>query len=207
MTFLSIFNLKKITPEQEFWEWFISKEKFFRVVELQLPVNQKLTNELSKRLKKVNEYLTWEFTTKTEPRDFVISADGIRDAFPAVISLVNSSPKLPEWRMLAFRQRTSGTNLTLSMGEIILDPQKIFFESTYTDDFLNLIVYVENLLIDNNLKMVLYLLFDSLIGEYDVETKIGKVDVVSSSEKPNGAKPLTELVGVIDAIPSLPNSD
>jgi hypothetical protein len=52
----------------------------------------------SEQLIQVHAKLTFVFGPKADPREFVISAGDIREAFPAVSSLVAAAPKLDLWR-------------------------------------------------------------------------------------------------------------
>lgn len=56
---------------------------------------EKTFDKLSAELKKANPDLTFEFgPVENGKREFVISAAGIKTAFPYVESLFNSAPKL-----------------------------------------------------------------------------------------------------------------
>lgn len=194
-----IFSPKKISHEEVFWNWFVQNETNLRQIDLHTVENNEILNELSRQLKNVDKNLIWEFSTATNPRDFIISADGIRESFPSVILLVNSSPKLPNWRILAFRQRTPG--VILSFRNVALDPQMVYFYSEQNKGLLDLSIYIKDIPVDENLIGAIYLLLDSLIGEYDVETKVGAVEVLPYKEKLENLKPLTELPRMIDSIP------
>ena len=53
---------------------------------------------------------------------------------------------------------------------------------------------------DKNIRYVTYLLLDATLGEYDVETKLGRLDFRSASAKPADARPLAQLPALVDGL-------
>lgn len=104
---LSILKEKESTffsPEEKFWTWFLQNdENLFNFERNQEKVFDMLAYELSQ----VHPDLTFEFGPVLEntKREFVISAGGIKKAFPAVENLYNSSPKIEKWIITKFRPR------------------------------------------------------------------------------------------------------
>ena len=92
----------KPTPKA-FWKWFVRNEAMLFDFEKD---QEKTFHLLATELQKIHSSLTFEFGPKINSiRDFVISADGIRAAFPAVIELAGAAPTLERWRVIAFRPR------------------------------------------------------------------------------------------------------
>lgn len=77
--------------QQTFWQWFDTHQDELLDFELD---QERIFDELSEQLIRVHPKLTFEFGPKTDRREFVISAGGIREGFPAVTSLVAAAPKL-----------------------------------------------------------------------------------------------------------------
>jgi hypothetical protein len=107
LSFLAAFGLygegKQNTPEQTFWIWFQNNQNALFDFEKD---REKTFGMLSAQLHKVNPTLTFEFgPIEQGQREFTISADGIKDAFPAVEALYAAAPQLPRWKFLKFRQR------------------------------------------------------------------------------------------------------
>ena len=91
------------TPQQEFWRWFQANEK--RLFEFETERDKKMS-ELELELHKVNQGLTFEVASEHNGiREFVISADGIKDVFPAVIALAEAAPNLSRWKITKFRPK------------------------------------------------------------------------------------------------------
>jgi hypothetical protein len=79
---------------------------------------------IATELKNVDRDLCFEFGPLK--REFVISAGGIKRAFPAVISLANAAPPLERWQVIAFRSRRTPINSVLLGGKPI-DPNDVQF--------------------------------------------------------------------------------
>ena len=105
--FFSLFtHIARGTPEQEFWRWFEKNDaSLFDFEKDQKAVFDRLTTAMHR----VHPSLTFEFGPKQgDSREFVISADGIKDAFPKVISLHAAAPKLPRWTRRAENRDARG---------------------------------------------------------------------------------------------------
>lgn len=89
------FNVFKSNPEEEFWKWFTKNEKFIYENVENKDKQEKLFDDISSRLHKIDENLVFEFSPIHENniREFIISADGIKESFPAVEKLITISPK------------------------------------------------------------------------------------------------------------------
>src|ERR1700692_1741982 len=93
----------KDTPEQAFWKWFQSNESSLFAFEKD---QEHTFDRLGAEVHKLNPSLTFECGPKENGRrEFVISADGIREAFPEVEALYASAPSLPRWKFIKFRPR------------------------------------------------------------------------------------------------------
>ena len=91
------------SAEADFWKWFQRNE----VALFEFEHNQEaIFDRLAAEMHKVHPSLTFEFGPKENGRrEFVISADGIKDAFPKVKSLYASAPAMARWKFVKFRPR------------------------------------------------------------------------------------------------------
>jgi hypothetical protein len=80
-----------MSSQQAFWEWFLKHENGLMDFDAD---REQVFDSLQQQLNQVHPSLVFEFGPKAERREFVISADGIKDAFPAVSSLIAAAPKL-----------------------------------------------------------------------------------------------------------------
>jgi hypothetical protein len=73
----------------------------------------------------VRPELTFEFGPIAEKREFVISAAGIKDAFP-VVALARAAPPLARRHIIRFRPRRDPT-YTIQVGDDGIDPKDVQF--------------------------------------------------------------------------------
>jgi hypothetical protein len=91
---------------EDFWSWFAKREsELFDFDPAREAERERLFDELATELRRVDPDLTFEFGAKAKKREFVVSAAGIKRAFPAVVSLVAAAPTLERWQLIAFRPR------------------------------------------------------------------------------------------------------
>jgi hypothetical protein len=195
----SIFNRE--SEEEKFWNWFEkNQETYYSEIE-NLEIREKIFNELSKKLKKINEDLVFEFSPIHENniREFTISAEGIKNLFPVVEKLVEKAPKLKNWKFNAFRQRIPGDEFEIQYGDIKIGYSDIYYRSGDDNGKLGIELNIRNFDGKGQTQNAIYILLDGLIGEYDVTTKIGWIEWVklNENEKEN-LKPIIELRKEID---------
>jgi len=178
-----------------FWQWFQSNlDRFDRFED----EREELMDELSEQLHEVDENLVYEISSdKSAARELIISADGIRESFPAVIKLVESAPDLSGWKITPFRPRVDVEQFRLEFDEREYSASDFYFWLQSDEEHIDLILYVPGLAADNRNQLVniCYILLDMAIGEYDVTTKIRYIDhqPLAPDPKADGLKPLTEL--------------
>lgn len=148
----------------------------------------------------VNQHLTFEFGPKIEGRrDFVISADGIREAFTAVEALYAAAPELARWKFIKFRPRRSPCDI--STGDITVKASGVRVHLKRYANNVDLTLYIPDFREEasNSFKTIAYLLLDEAIGEYDVETYVGGIAVKHISAASEDTLSLEELPPVFDS--------
>jgi hypothetical protein len=200
IAFVMMFGLFKAlaTPEQAFWSWFEKNEKRLFTFETDRDC---VFGELAGTMKNVHESVTFEFGPVVEgKREFVISADGIKDAFPAVERLYSSAPKLPRWKFIKFRPRRAP--MDIEYDGVKVKVADVFCTIEPDRNKAGVTIYFRGY--QGNLKKqytgIAFLMLDQALGEYDVETKVGFIEVhdfadASQLEK----KPLSDVTQVFDA--------
>jgi hypothetical protein len=185
------------TPEQEFWKWFQKNESTLFAFEKD---RDAVFDSLGTQMNKIHKSLTFEFgPVENGKRDFVISADGIRDAFPAVERLYKAAPKLDRWVFIKFRPRREPMDIEydgvkVKVGDVFctVEPDRgkagitIFIRGYQTER-------------QKSYTGITFLMLDQALGEYDVETKVGFIKTKpfttpSELEK----KPIKEVTKVFD---------
>ena len=187
----------KDTKEQAFWSWFGKNQEDLFHFEKD---REAIFGRLTEALHKVHGDLTFEFSPVRGDgrREFVISAGGIKAAFPSVEALYVTAPKLQKWIILKYRPRRSPINDLEFAGRkvrsrdvhyaLIKDknPAKVgimLFLDGYTEEDKGSVW-----------GQIGYLFLDEALGEYDVETHVGAIVFFNrESEYFRQARPLSEL--------------
>lgn len=185
----------KVNKYQRFWNWFRVKNKIlFNFEEHQETMTQKLVSELHK----IHPDLAFAFGPVVDgKREFVISGGGIHDAFPEVIELYKEAPEFEQWTITAFRPRT-GTDLQVTIADITLSTDEIFFDFEEEEDKLGIILYSKHQLSEETMQ-ILFLFLDNALGEYDVTTKIGSISFKLLDESLSDLLPFSELPNIVDS--------
>ena len=176
-----------------FWEWFAdNKEAYF---ELEDPNRDKLFNQLEKKLHKVNRYLAFEFSESLVEgkREFVISADGVVEAFDDVIELVDNAPTLGGFDIIGFRQ-PHDEEFSVVYGDIELAWDDIFCTFEKDSDEVNLTLYIKGFTEENEDEFISasFVLLDTVIGEYNAGMRIGEIEFIGYDGQPD-ARPIKDL--------------
>jgi hypothetical protein len=162
------------SPEARFWRWFTENELQLFAFETNQERN---ISELLRELHRINESLTFEIGSETEgSREFIISADGNRHAFPCVIKLADAAPPLPRWRIVRFRPRRTDPCL-VGIGDLQFSSDDILatLELQGTRIGVSLFLGDEDHFDERIVGHIGFLLLDYTLGEYDVETLVGTV--------------------------------
>jgi hypothetical protein len=201
ITFQTLYSLfarpTPALPEAAFWKWFEKNEAMLFDFERD---PQRTLGRLSAELQKVHPGLTFEFGPRVgNRRDFVISADGKRSAFSEVERLHAAAPLLPQWSVLKFRPRREPFDL--EYRGLSVKVNTVFVALTPNRDKLDVTMIIPgyNAKDKDTFVGVAFLLLDNVLGEYDVETRIGKIDVQDTDYVPETAWPLAELAKQFDA--------
>lgn len=168
------------SKETIFWRWFQANES--RLFDFETD-REKIFDELGIQLHRIRPELTFEFGPQQNgKREFVISADGIKDAFSAVIALVDAAPSLPRWKITKFRPRR-GFQSPVSINGLRVTPDQLKFTIQPDGDKVDLTLFIEgyNPTDRENFASAIYLMLDQTLGEYDVETRVGFIDLESAS--------------------------
>jgi hypothetical protein len=182
-----------------FWKWFAQHAK--QVDEIRT-AKESIADELAAQLHRVDPALTFELGPPGAPRELIISADGILSAFGAVKSLVAVAPPIPGWTVIAFRQRKRPL-FEIRLGDgTKLRPEDVWFtaQSRGRSEKLDVYFFVKNFETRNpaSTRQALYLLLDDVLGEYEVETRIGGIEIRPLAGQPPTARPILELATLVD---------
>ena len=132
-------------------------------------------------------------------REFVISAGGIRKAFPPVSALVAAAPKLERWKITGFRPRRTPFN-GVKIGLTQVNSEEVEYSLVTNGMKIGIQLFIPGLRDDVlAFKQIGYLLLDEALGEYDVEIKVGPIQMLPADASRTAERfPLSELPADFD---------
>jgi len=189
------------SPEARFWGWFQRNSDRLKHFERD---QDRIFSELSGELKRINGDLVFAFgPTKGGVREFVVSAGGISSAFPAVKKLVSAAPKMPSWKITAFRPRVGVTDHVIIEGRSV-PAADIWYRSLPEGHKLGVVIFVRGYskATERQLGSAAFLQLDNAIGEYDATTKIGSIafEDLPVDPRAHGLKPMSALPAEVDRL-------
>ncbi len=179
-------------PNQTFWQWFAENAESLRKDDDMVRTMNRITHQL----KSSHDGVIAEIGRDGEAFTLVLSADGIKEYFPAVQELYATRPTVPGWNIVAFRQRSEPAPLEMNGKKI--SPDQLKFSSERQGAKLAIKVWVPGFTSDDDMGQLLYLVLDHTIGEYDMETRIGGIELAPLESAPADARALTELPALLD---------
>jgi hypothetical protein len=186
------------TPEKAFWKWFQNNENSLFDFEKD---QERIFDQLGTEMHKLNPSLTFEFGPKEDGRrEFVISADGIRDAFPEVEALYAAAPSLPRWKFIKFRPRRKPNDI--SYGGVSVKASSVSVLVKPNGEKVDITVFIPGYTkaAHKTYAAIAFLFLDEALGEYDVETRVGKVNIDSASNAHTQSYSLDALPKAVDTL-------
>lgn len=184
------------TPETDFWQWFQQNESALFDFELD---QERTFDRLAAEMHKVHPSLTFEFGPKYGgQREFVISADGIREAFPKVESLFSSAPPLPKWKFVKFRPRREPFDI--QYGGVSVKASAVSVRMQPEGRQVGLTVFIPGYTKASHQVYtgIAFILLDQALGEYNVETRVGYIEIEAPNAAEHGTVPLQQLPDAFD---------
>lgn len=181
MVFSVFSSSAKKSPETQFWDWFEKNEDMLFHFERN---QESAFKKLKAAMSKVHPGLTFEFgPVQDGKREFVISADGLRDAFPIVESLHALAPALERWIFIKFRPRRSP--MAIQIGDLKLQPAdfEVAVEADGSKAGFTVFVKGYDERRKNQLVQATFIMLDQALGEYDMETKVGFIEIKPLEEE------------------------
>ena len=180
MSFFNLFSCQsnEITKDDKFWIWFSKNEKnIYENVDKE-NLREDIYDQISAEISKIDENLVFEIAPiqKDGKREFSISADGILESFPKVETLISKRPKLNNWNFTAFRQRIAGDDLEINYMNYKIGYDDIFYRFSTENNQLGIELNIRNYDETGDMQNAIYLLLDSLLGEYDVTKNIDWIE-------------------------------
>lgn len=160
-----------------FWNWFVANEaSLFSIGSGE----DAAFASLARALQSVHSDLTFEIgPVRQGRREFVISADGLRQAFPAVELLHARAPSLARWTWVKFRPpRHPLSTITVEDVTLRTDQVRYLLARDEDDNRVGIVLFMDGY--DEGEQKAFqragYLLLDEALGEFAMETKVGFID-------------------------------
>ncbi|HVT96553.1 MAG TPA: hypothetical protein VHE33_03545 [Acidobacteriaceae bacterium] len=189
----------RVSQEGKFWHWFLKHEQeLFNLDSNPEPLFTQLISALSR----VDRDLTFEIGPGADKRELVISAGGIKRAFPAVSRLVQAAPpQLARWTITAFRPRTP-LPITLEIEGKRVSSEDVQFSLLENGSVAGIRLFIHGYNEQSTLfKQFGYLLLDAALGEYDVETGLGFIQMLPPEESTSEHRyPFADLPELFDQL-------
>jgi len=188
----------KTTPEQDFWNWFKTNEDMLFNFDKD---SERTFDRLGTEMHKLNPSLTFELgPVEDGKREFVISADGIREAFPEVEALYATAPSLPRWKFIKFRPRRKP--MDVSYGGVSVQAGSVTVQLSRNGRLADLTVFIPSYSEPKReaYTAIAFLLLDGTLGEYDIETRVGQVRVDATPKSTLETFSLATLPRPFDAL-------
>ena len=187
------------SPATNFWRWFEKNQAKLYVVDVR---SATMFDELSAQLEKVDPALTFEFgpVMPDGKREFVVSAGGIKKAFPAVEDLVRVAPSLPRWQVIKFRPRRTRLH-NIEYAEIQVKVEDVRYLLAKDGEKVGVLLLMKGYQKEQHSTYgnIAYLYLDEALGEYTVETQVGFVEIQSFASKHyRDSLPLDNLADQVD---------
>jgi hypothetical protein len=168
------------SPQVEFWRWF--RDNDARLFDFERD-REKIFDDLGLALHRVHPDLTFEFGPDHDhKRDFVVSAGGIREAFPMVRTLVAAAPELDRWNIIAFRPRRKTVN-DIDLNGVHVRALDVSFTAEPDGDRIGITLLIPGFRSTPNrtFEQIGYLLLDEALGELAVETRLGFITFAATT--------------------------
>ncbi len=182
-----------------FWAWTAANLDELRAVKTG---SEPVASALAEQLERVDKRLAFELGVGKDAFEFIISADGNPAAFGVVKRLVAAAPPLKGVKVIAFRPRKGpGFQLDVAGTKVGFDDVLFTVEADPSRPSLVAVTLYLKQLDDTNRQAFLnaaFILLELALGEYDVATKVGQLELKALPEGDATLKALSELPAVVD---------
>ena len=189
-----------MSSETQFWHWFQQHhDELFHFERDQEPTFDRVNAAIGA----VDHDLTFEFgPVRDGKREFVISAAGLKRAFPAVERLYNARPILDRFHVTAFRPRRPVVN-NIKYGDLTIKARDVYYHLCRDKDpgKIGVLLFLPGYSEDQEsvYRQIGYLFLDDALGEYDVEMKVGFIEMMGHDSRHfEGANLISEMAGHFD---------
>lgn len=189
----------QISIYQDFWDWFLTKEKeFYEVVKDRVHIEKDFFEVIAPKLRHINEgYYFLSGMSDDSTVEFILTAEGEIKNIVFVEELIDAAPKLENWKFTALKPEMN-LDSGISMDGHEFTTENIFFYANemegYPDEIDITFVY-ENITKENKNAVVngVCIFLDNFLGELNFATQIDTFNVIGKNEASEELIPVTKL--------------
>lgn len=189
-----------IKSNNDFWNWFQTNEKdFFKVIKNRGNIERDFFNKLSSKLNQLRDgywFLAGMFDDNTA--ELVLTADGIYRNIVFVEELVQSAPKIDNWKFTALKPALNINDVYISMGDLKFSKENLSFYSNdnpgYPDEIDITVAHADY---KDDLKEPItngvYIFMDNYLGELNSVTTIDSMQIIGKEQAEKELIPIEKL--------------
>jgi hypothetical protein len=190
----------QIKSNSDFWNWFRNNEKvFFNVIKNKGNIEQDFFNKLSPKLNQLRDgywYLAGMIDNDTA--ELVLTADGVYKNIAFVEELVQSAPRIDNWKFTALKPALNIKDVYISMGDLKFSNENLLFysndHSEYPDKIDITVVHADyNEDLKNAITNGVYIFLDNYLGELNFVTTIDSMQVIGKDQAAKELIPIEKL--------------
>ncbi len=198
----NIFGKKEqpIKSYDDFWAWFQTNERqFYDIVKTGKDPVKNFFDKLSPKLEELNEgyfYLTGMFDENTA--ELIFTPDGIIKNIVFVEELVQSAPKISNWKFTALKQALAIENVRIDMGGFSFESENLSFypiENVNYPDEVDLVIVHNDYNEDDKSTIIngVYIFLDNYLGELNAATTIDNLSFIPANKAEKQFIPIAKL--------------
>ena len=188
---------RKRSQVEAFWSWFEKNaDRITKAVNRQ--DHKVIVHDLGDRIDKAAPGVVHEIGRfDADTVELILSADGMHANIPGVLALSRAAPRLKGFVFTAFRRRWPKPGLGIYDAHIGMEDLSYVAEDG-GDGRLDLTLYIRGDWDERQRNLIGFLMLDQALGEYDVMTGLGHVDIEAAGTADRG-KPFAGLTAEFDA--------
>ncbi|MFI2741271.1 DUF695 domain-containing protein [Zhouia sp. PK063] len=198
-----IFGHKKDEPiktNSDFWDWFMKNEKvFFTIVKEHSNLEKGFFNKLTPKLNELKEgyfFLTGMYNDKTA--ELIITPDGNVKNVVFVEELIESAPKLDNWRFTSLKPALDVKDVGINMAGLKFNEEKLSFYANDNPEFpdeIDIIIVHTDLNNENRSEIIsgTYIFLDNYLGELNFIEIIDNLDFKKKKDAEKELIPIGKL--------------
>jgi len=189
----------EIHTYQDFWNWFLTKEKeFHQIVRNRTHIETVFFDLMSSQLRKINEgFYFLAGMTDDETVELIITAEGEIKNIVFAEEIVAAAPNVKNWKFTALKPEMN-LDSGISMDGHEFTTENIHFYANEIDgypDEIDITFVYDHLTIDNKNSVItgVCIFLDNFLGELNFATQIDTFSVIGKDEIKSDLIPITKL--------------